>query len=56
VVSLEGNNDRCFEDRERTLVEFISLFFNTPYTWIAAFLASFGLSFHDSLVLFSYFS
>jgi hypothetical protein len=37
----------------RTLVELMSLFFNTPYIWIAAFLAPFVLSFHEFIVLFS---
>jgi hypothetical protein len=32
-------NDRCFEDRERTLEEIKSLFFNTLYLWTISFIS-----------------
>jgi hypothetical protein len=32
-------NNRCFEDPKGTLAKIMSLFFNTLYTWTAAFLA-----------------
>jgi hypothetical protein len=48
-------NDENFEDCERTLEELKSLFFNTLYLWTVAFV-SFGVSYHDFLVLFALFS
>jgi len=49
------SNDRCFKDWERTLAQLMSLVFNTLYSWTAAFLAPFVISFHDFLVLFFFF-
>jgi len=46
-------NDRQFEDKERTIEEFISFFFHSLYSWSAAFLAPLVFSFNDFLVLFS---
>jgi hypothetical protein len=46
-------NDRQFEDKERTIEEFISFFFHSLYSWSAAFLAHLVFSFNDFLVLFS---
>jgi hypothetical protein len=45
-------NDRSFEDRERTLKGIMSLFFNTLYLWIAAFVSHLVISYFDFLVLF----
>lgn len=45
-------NDSCFEDRERTLEELKSLFFNTLYFWTAAYVFPLVISYHDILVLF----
>jgi hypothetical protein len=36
-------NDKSFENRERTLEEIKSLFFNILYLWIAAFVSPLGL-------------
>jgi hypothetical protein len=44
-------NDRSFENREGTLEEIKSLFFNTLYLWIAAFVYPLVFSYHDFLVL-----
>jgi hypothetical protein len=52
MVSLKGNNDRNFEDNEKTVAEFKSFFFKTLYHWTAA-LDFNVLSFHDFLDLFS---
>jgi hypothetical protein len=46
-------NDRCFEDRESTLEEMKSLFFNTLYIWIAAYISPLMVSYHYFLVLFA---
>jgi hypothetical protein len=53
VVSLKEKNDRSFEDRERTLEEIKSLFFNTLYLWTVAFVSPLLISFHEFLVLFA---
>jgi hypothetical protein len=53
IVSLEKINDRSFEDRERTLEELKSFFFNTLYHWTTSFVFPLVLSFNDFLVLFS---
>jgi hypothetical protein len=45
-------NDRSFEDRERSLEEIKSLFFNTLYLWTAAFVYPLMISYHDFLILF----
>ena len=37
-------NDKNFEDRERTLEEIISLYFNTIYLWTVAFVSLFYCS------------
>jgi hypothetical protein len=47
-------NDRSFDDRERTLEEIKSLFFNTKYLWTAAFISPLGISYHDFLFLFAF--
>jgi len=44
-------NDRSFENREGTLEEIKSLFFNTLYLRIAAFVYPLVFSYHDFLVL-----
>jgi hypothetical protein len=46
-------NDRNFEDRERSLEEILSLFFETLYLWTAAFVSPLSLSFSDFLVRFA---
>jgi hypothetical protein len=46
-------NDRSFEDRERTLEEIKSLFFNTLYLWTTSFVFALVSSFHKFLVLFA---
>jgi hypothetical protein len=50
VMSLEGKDDRSFEDCERALEEIKSLFFKTLYLWTTAFVV---ISYHDFLVLFA---
>jgi hypothetical protein len=52
VVSLEGENYRCFEDRERTVVDLKSFFFKNLYHWIDALDLNL-LNFHEFLELFS---
>jgi hypothetical protein len=42
-------NDSSFDDRERTLEEFLSFFFNALYLWTMAFVSSLVLNFHDFL-------
>jgi hypothetical protein len=42
-----------FEDRERTMAEIISLFFETLYLWTAAFVSPLSISFSDFLVRFA---
>jgi hypothetical protein len=49
-------NDRSFEDREKTLEEHKSFFFNILYFWAAAFVSLLAYDYHDFLVLFSPFS
>jgi hypothetical protein len=46
-------NDLSFEDRERTLEEIKSLFFDTLYLWTAAFVSHFVIRYDDFLVLFA---
>jgi hypothetical protein len=46
-------NDISFKDRERSLAELESFFIFTVFTWMAAFVAPWELSFHNFLVLFS---
>jgi len=47
-------NHRSFEDLERSSAELESFcFFFTLFTWTAAFVAPWELSFHNFLVLFS---
>jgi hypothetical protein len=50
--SWRERNDRCFEDRERTLEKIKSLFFNTLHLWTAAYVSHLVISFHDFLFLF----
>lgn len=40
-------NDKNFEDRERTLEEILSLFFETLYLWTPSFVFSLSLSYSD---------
>jgi hypothetical protein len=44
-------NDRSFEDRERTLEELKSFFFNTQYLWTVAFVSPLVLSYHFFFLL-----
>jgi hypothetical protein len=46
-------NDRNFEDRERSLEEILSLFYDTLYLWTAAFVSPLSLSYSDFLVRFA---
>jgi hypothetical protein len=45
-------NDRNFEDQERTIDE-LKAFFYSLFSWTAAFLALLVISFNDFLILFS---
>jgi hypothetical protein len=59
VVLWKENNDRSFEDCERTLEEIKSFFiclFYTFYIWTVAFFNTLVISHHDFIVLFSLFS
>jgi hypothetical protein len=51
VVLWREQNDRNFEDRERTL-EKLKTFYSL-FTWTAAYLAPLVISFNDFFVLFS---
>jgi hypothetical protein len=44
--------DISFEDRERTLEEIKSLFFNTLCLWTTAFISPLVISYYDFLFLF----
>jgi hypothetical protein len=46
-------NDRNFENQEKTLQELKSFFFYSLFTWTTTFLAPLVISFKDFLVLFS---
>jgi hypothetical protein len=46
-------NDRSFEDREKTLEEIKSLFFNTLYLWTTTYVFPLAVSYQDFLVLFA---
>jgi hypothetical protein len=46
-------NDRNFEDQERSIEELKSFFFHSLFSWTAAYLAPLVLSFNDFLVHFS---
>jgi hypothetical protein len=46
-------NDRNFEDRENTLEEILSLFYETLYLWIAVFVSPLLISYGDFLVHFA---
>jgi hypothetical protein len=46
-------NDRCFEDKSRSLEELLHLFFRTLFTWTAGWLAPRVISFSDFLSFFS---
>jgi hypothetical protein len=46
-------NYRSFKDRDKTLEEIKSPFFNTLYLWTAAFVYPLVISHHDFLVLFT---
>jgi uncharacterized membrane protein len=45
-------NDKCFEDRERTLEEIKALFFCTLYLLTVVFVSPLVISFHDLLFFF----
>jgi hypothetical protein len=45
-------NDRSFEDREKTLEEHKSFFFNILYFWAAAFVSLLAYDYHDFLFFF----
>jgi hypothetical protein len=38
-------NDRCFEERERTLVKILSLYYDTLYLWTAVHVSTLSISF-----------
>jgi hypothetical protein len=42
-------NDRNFKDRERSLEEILSLFYDTLYLWTVAFVSPLSLSYSDFL-------
>jgi hypothetical protein len=46
-------NDRCFENHKKTLNELKSLFFNTLYLWIAAYVSPLVISYDDFFVPFA---
>jgi hypothetical protein len=46
-------NNRNFEDKERSLEEILSLFYDTLYLWTAAFVSPLSLSYSDFLVRFA---
>jgi hypothetical protein len=46
-------NDRNFEDQERTFEELKTFFFYSHFSCTTTFLASFVISFNDFLILFS---
>jgi hypothetical protein len=46
-------NDRCFEDKSRSHVELLQLFFFTLFTWTTGWLAPRVISFSDFLSFFS---
>jgi hypothetical protein len=48
---LREKNDKSFENRKKTLEKIKSLFFNTLYLWIFAFVSLLVISYHDFLVL-----
>jgi len=47
-------NDRNFEDRERSMADIISLFFETLYFWMAAYMSPLSISFNDFLFRFTF--
>jgi hypothetical protein len=46
-------NDMSFEDRERTLEEIKSLFFNTLYLWTPTSVFPSVISYHEFIVFFA---
>jgi hypothetical protein len=46
-------NDRNFEDREKSLEDILSFFYETLFLWTAAFVSPLSLSFSDFLVYFA---
>jgi hypothetical protein len=49
-------NDKNFEDNERTEEKILSLFFETLYLWMVAYVSPLSFSYNDSLfVLLPYF-
>jgi hypothetical protein len=43
-------NDKCFEGKERTLGEILSLFYVTLYIWTKAYVSPLLISFSDFIV------
>jgi len=46
-------NDRNFEDKERSMRDIISFFFETSYLWTAAYVSPLSISFSDFLFRFA---
>jgi hypothetical protein len=46
-------NDRSYEDKEKTLGEILSLFYETLYLWTVAYVSPLSISVSDFLVRFS---
>ena len=46
-------NDRSYEDKEKTLGEILSLFYETLYLWIVAYVSPLSISVSDFLVCFA---
>jgi hypothetical protein len=53
VVPMGGKEWRFFEDSERSSEDLLYFFFNTLFTWAAAWLAPTVITFSDFLYLFS---
>jgi hypothetical protein len=47
-------NDIYFEDRERSLGEILSLFYETLYLWMAAYVSSLSISYSAFLIRFTH--
>jgi hypothetical protein len=47
-------NDIYFEDRERSLGEILSLFYETLYLWMAAYVSSLSISYSAFLIHFAH--
>ena len=46
-------NDRCFEGRERTLWDILSLFYVTLFVWTEAYVPPLLIRFSDFIVRFA---